>query len=146
WVTKDRYEIRADARRFENWETNYAGKPGLGVAIDYALAWGLEDIWTRISSLASSLRTRLSHIPRVQVHDLGVQKCGIVTFAIAGWDPREIRRKLAEQKINVHASMADSTRLDMDGRGLAGLVRASVHYYNSAEEIERFCDFVTRLI
>src|ERR671910_1528300 len=26
WVATDRYEIRLDARRFENWETNYAGK------------------------------------------------------------------------------------------------------------------------
>jgi len=146
WVTKDRYEIRADARRFENWETNYAGKIGLGVAIDYALGWGLEDIWTRVSDLASTLRTRLRHIPHVQVHDLGVQKCGIVTFTIDGQDPQEIRYKLAEQKMNVSVSLAASTRLDMDQRGLAGVVRASVHYYNSEEEIERFCDFVTRMI
>src|SRR5688572_8202409 len=136
WVTKDRYEIRADARRFENWETNYAGKIGLGVSVDYALAWGLEDIWTRVSHLASTLRTRLSDIPQVQVHDLGVQKCGIITFTIDGWDPQEIRGKLAEQKMNVSVSMPESTRLDMDGRGLAGVVRASVHYYNSEEEIE----------
>jgi len=146
WVTKDRYEIRADARRFENWETNYAGKIGLGVAIDYALGWGLEDIWTRVSDLASTLRTRLRHIPHVQVHDLGVQKCGIVTFTIDEQDPQEIRYKLAEQKMNVSVSLAASTRLDMDQRGLAGVVRASVHYYNSEEEIERFCDFVTRMI
>lgn len=146
WVTKDRYEIRADARRFENWETNYAGKIGLGMAVDYALAWGLDNIWTRVSILAHDLRTRLSHIPRVQVHDLGLQKCGIVTFTIAGRDPQEIRRKLAEQKINVHVSLPGSTRLDMDQRGLAGVVRASIHYYNSEDEIERFCDFVTRMI
>lgn len=146
WVTKDRYEIRADARRFENWETNYAGKRGLGMAVDYALAWGLDNIWTRVSILAHDLRTRLSHIPRVQVHDLGLQKCGIVTFTIAGRDPQEIRRKLAEQKINVHVSLPGSTRLDMDQRGLAGVVRASIHYYNSEDEIERFCDFVTRMI
>ena len=146
WVTKDRYEIRADARRFENWETNYAGKIGLGVAIDYALAWGLEDIWRRVSTLASTLRTRLSHIPAVQVHDLGLQKCGIVTLTIDGWSPEEIRGKLAGQKMNVSVSRAASTRLDMDGRGLAGVVRASVHYYNTEEEIERFCDFITRMI
>ncbi|HET6823607.1 MAG TPA: aminotransferase class V-fold PLP-dependent enzyme [Anaerolineales bacterium] len=146
WVTKDRYEIRADARRFENWETNYAGKIGLGVAVDYALAWGLEDIWTRVSHLASTLRTRLSDIPRVQVHDLGVQKCGIVTFTIAERDSQEIRYRLARQKMNVSVSATASTRLDMEQRGLASVVRASVHYYNSEEEIERFCHSVSRLI
>ncbi len=146
WVTKDRYEIRADARRFENWETYYAGKIGLGVSIDYALTWGLDNIWTRVSSLATILRTHLQHIPRVQVHDLGLQKCGIVTFTIDGWSPQEIRGKLVQQKMNVSVSLAASTRLDMDGRGLAGVVRASVHYYNTEEEIARFCDFVTRMI
>jgi cysteine desulfurase/selenocysteine lyase len=146
WVTKDGYEIRADARRFENWETNYAGKIGLGVAIDYALAWGLENIWARISYLASTLRACLSHIPHVQLHDLGVQKCGIVSFTIGERDPQEIRCKLAEQKMNVSVSLAEYSRLDMDKRGLTSVVRASVHYYNSEEEIDRFCDFVTRLI
>ena len=40
WTSHDQYEIRADARRFENWETNYAAKIGLGVAVDYALVLG----------------------------------------------------------------------------------------------------------
>jgi cysteine desulfurase/selenocysteine lyase len=146
WVAKDRYTIRDDARRFENWEANYAGKIGLGVAIDYALTWGLENIWTRVSYLADTLRTRLSHIPHVQLHDLGVQKCGIVTFTIDERDPKEIRCKLAKQKMNVSVSPAEYTRLDMDKRGLSSVVRASVHYYNSEEEIDRFCDFATRLI
>src|SRR4029077_21274885 len=38
WQPDGSYRIRADARRFENWETYYAGKIGLGVAVDYALA------------------------------------------------------------------------------------------------------------
>jgi cysteine desulfurase / selenocysteine lyase len=146
WVTKDRYEIRADARRFENWETNYAAKIGLGVAVDYALAWGLEDIWVRVSSLADTLRTRLSHLPHVRVHDLGVQKCGIVTFTIDRWSPGEIRGELAKQKMNVSVSKAESTRLDMEQRGLVSVVRASVHYYNTEEEIDRFCDSVSRIL
>jgi selenocysteine lyase/cysteine desulfurase len=145
WMTKDRYEIRADARRFENWETNYACKIGLGVAVDYALTWGLENIWARVSYIASTLRTYLNGIPHVQLHDMGARKCGIVTFTIDKWDPQEIQRKLAEQKINVSVSLAEYSRLDMDKRGLASVVRASVHYYNSKEEIERFCDVISCL-
>src|SRR5690606_12904045 len=37
WVGPDEFEIADGARRFENWETNYAAKIGLGVALDYAL-------------------------------------------------------------------------------------------------------------
>jgi cysteine desulfurase/selenocysteine lyase len=144
WVTKDRFEIRADARRFENWETYCAGKIGLGIAIDYALSWGLENIWARISNLSNMLRTRLSNVQHVKLHDLGMQKCGIITFTLDGQDPQETRRKLAEQRINVSVSLAESTRIDMDKRGLASVVRASVHYFNSEEEVERFCDFITR--
>jgi len=145
WITKDRYEVRADARRFESWESYVAGRIGLGVAIDYALSLGLENIWARISALADSLRQRLNSIPSVKLHDLGVQKCGIVTFTLEGQDPQETRRRLAAQKINVSVSSAASTRLDMDERGLESVVRASLHYYNTEEEIERFCESVPRL-
>ena len=88
----------------------------------------------------------MQQIPRVQVHDLGIQKCRILTFTIDKQSPHDICGKLAEQKMNVSVSTAASTRLDMDGRGLASVVHASVHYYNTEEEIERFCDFIARLV
>ncbi|GAB4444362.1 MAG: aminotransferase class V-fold PLP-dependent enzyme [Anaerolineae bacterium] len=146
WVAEDRFEIRPDARRFENWETNYAGKVGLGVAVDYALSWGLETIWSRIASLAADLRARLNALPGVELHDLGREKCGIVTFSVQGLAPEEIRRKLAGQKINVSTSSLASTRLDMAARGLQEIVRASVHYYNSEAEIDQFGEAIDALL
>ena len=139
WVAHDRFEIRADARRFENWETSYAGKIGLGVAIDYALQWGLEAIWARIKHLADDLRRQLSTIAGVTVRDEGIERCGIVSFTVAGSDADEVQRWLTKARINVSVSRVSSTRLDMEARGLPDLVRASVHYYNTVEEIERFC-------
>ncbi len=138
WVTTDRYTIRPDARRFENWETNYAAKIGLGVALDYALSWGLPAIWQRISRLAAGLRARLAAIPGATLQDLGAEQCGIVTFTVRDQKAEVIQQALAAQQINVSVSLAPYTRLDMDARGLESLVRASVHYYNSEAEVERF--------
>jgi selenocysteine lyase/cysteine desulfurase len=146
WVERDRYELRPDARRFENWETNYAGKIGLGVAIDYALAWGMDATWERIQALAATLREQLRAIPRVTVRDRGAVQCGIVTFTADGCDPAAIQAGLAAQHINVTVSPATSTLLDMRARGLESIVRASVHYYNTEEEIERFCAALRALI
>ena len=40
--------------------------------------------------------------------------------------------------INVSVSPAQSTLLDFSARGLDNVVRASVHYYNTEEEVHRF--------
>ncbi len=146
WTARDRYAVRPDARRFENWETNYATKIGLGVAIDYALGWGIETTWARIRSLAALLRERLGALPGVVVRDSGAEQCGIVTFTVAGHDPARLVDALLARGINVSFTSRAGTRLDMEARGLSAMVRASVHYYNSEAEIEQFCTTLGGLI
>jgi cysteine desulfurase / selenocysteine lyase len=140
WTSRHQYKVREDARRFENWETNYAGKIGLGVAIDYALEFGVQEIWQRVQLLAADFRARLGDLTGVKVTDLGEEKCGIVTFTIEGKDPMEIRHLLSANKINVWSSVIESTRIDMEERNLQSVVRASIHYYNSVEEVSRCCE------
>ena len=140
WTAPDRYEIRPDARRFENWETNYAGKIGLGVAVDYALSWGMEAVEERITHLAGRLRQLLGDMDRVTVHDQGRRQCGIVTFTIDGVPSQEVQQRLAQRGINVSVSLVEYARLDLSHRGLPDLVRASVHYYNTEEELHRMVD------
>ena len=146
WVSPDRYEIRPDARRFENWETNYAGKIGLGVAVDYANHLGLDTIWRRVKTLAYQLRSQLTTLPDVIVRDRGITQCGIVTFTLEEHDPEEIKRELTTSSINVSVAMRNGALLDMDTKKLTSVVRASVHYYNSEEEIERFCREIENII
>jgi selenocysteine lyase/cysteine desulfurase len=148
WVSRDRYEIRNDARRFENWETNYAAKIGLGVAVDYALTWGLDAIWARVSTLAEHFRARMTEIAGVTVRDLGQIRCGIVTFTVDGKDLAKIKTALAalHPRINVTTTSPFGTRLDMEVRGLSLMIRASLHYYNDEGEIERFCRVLEEML
>ncbi len=137
WTAPERYEIRPDARRFENWETNYAAKIGLGVAIDYALSWGLDAIEARVTALAENLRARLRAVDGVHLHDQGQRRCGIVTFTIDGVPAQDVRNRLADSRVNTSVSLASSARLDLPRRDLRELVRASVHYYNTDDELDR---------
>jgi cysteine desulfurase/selenocysteine lyase len=146
WVAPDRYEMRPDARRFENWETNFAGKIGLGVAVDYALAQGVHAIEARVKGLASDLRDMLDALPGVTVRDKGLERCGIVTFTAEAMPPAELKSALARRGVNVSLSEASGTLLDMRERGLSAMIRASVHYYNSEAELERFIAILAELI
>jgi hypothetical protein len=76
--------VRCTTESRENWETNVAGKIGLGVAIDYACGWGLEAIWARVRALAARLRSQLRELAGVTIHDQGQTQCGIVSFTVAG--------------------------------------------------------------
>lgn len=104
------------------------------------LEFGLSEIWARVKSLAAELRARLGEVQGVTVTDIGKEQCGIITFIVEGKDPLEIRRVMTANKINVWSSVIEATRIDMEERHLQSVVRASLHYYNSEEEVSRFCE------
>lgn len=145
WSAPLGYTVRTDARRYEVFEHAVAARVGLGVAIRYALDVGLEEIWSRVRDLAATLRAGLGRVEGVEVLDRGPDLCGIVGFRVLGKACAEVRRGLRGVGINTWVVGASATRLDLEPRGITELVRASVHYYNTEEEIERFCLQLSRL-
>lgn len=138
------YTIRHDARRFENWESSVAAQLALGVAVAYALNIGLEAIWQRVQLLSSLLRTKLSELPGISVHDTGKQQCGIVTFSSQSENPATIQQRLRKQNINVSMAVPSGTILDSEARGLPQMIRASTHYYNTEDEVKRFLTVIAK--
>jgi selenocysteine lyase/cysteine desulfurase len=142
WTAPDRYELASGAKRFETWESYVAGRVGLMTAVRYARDIGVDAIEQRVTELAARLRQVLSDIGGVEVHDLGHRKCGIVTFQKQGLEAADIAKRLATKAINVSVTTLPYAQLDLRARGLSSLVRASVHYFNTDNEIDRFAEAI----
>lgn len=139
WTRKDSYTLRDDARRFENWEHYVAGKIALGVAVDYACDLGMSAIEARVRTLADLLRRRLRELPGITVHEDGNELSGIVTFSDTGQDAAAVQKRLHQHNINTSVARHQSNMLDFSRRKLPDINRASVHYFNTEEEIDVFC-------
>ncbi|MGY6501224.1 MAG: aminotransferase class V-fold PLP-dependent enzyme [Acidimicrobiales bacterium] len=145
WTGPDTYEMRGDARRFESWESSIAGRLGLGAAVDYAIALGPAEIERRVTDLADRFRAALAAVTGVRVHDKGERRCGIVTFDVADRPAAAVRGALADEGINVWVTSAAQARFDLPARGLDELVRASLHYVTTDDELDRSVDVVARV-
>jgi len=88
-----------------------------------------------VTSLAATLRDELSARPGVRVLDRGARRSGIVTFTVDGHDPADVKLALREHGVNVSVTNVGQQRFEP--RGAATAVRASVHYYNTEDEVER---------
>ncbi|QPF94932.1 aminotransferase class V-fold PLP-dependent enzyme [Bradyrhizobium commune] len=145
WVSRDAYQLRDDARRFETWENNYAARLGLGAAVDYALDIGLDPIEQRCRLLAGRLRSGLASIRGVTIRDLGRAPGAIVSFTMEGYEAERIVGSAAAAGITIGASDPSSTRIDAEVRALPVVVRASPHYYNTEAEIDRLLTLLAGL-
>ena len=145
WEAPDRYRALDDARRFELWEYDVAGRLGLGAAVDYLLGLGVDEVEKAVTAGAEQLRAGLAELPGVTVRDLGSRRCGLVTFTIDGMDPVDVRDRLRDRGVTVTVSRRPSTLLDMSARGLDAVVRASPHYFVSEEQLDEAVSAVASL-
>jgi cysteine desulfurase / selenocysteine lyase len=145
WTSPEGYRVADSARRYEVWERDIAATLGLGAAVDYALEIGLPAIEERVKGLAGRLRAMLAGIGGVRVHDQGKRRCGIVTFSVDGLPSAEVQARLARVKINTTVTSRTSAQYDFSNRELPESVRASVHYYNTDEELRLLVEQVERM-
>jgi selenocysteine lyase/cysteine desulfurase len=146
WTGPNEFKMREDARRFEKWECNPANKLGLAKAAEYCQNVDINIIWDRVQMLSDLLRNRLREIPGIEVLDLGRIQSGIVTFRSDQLKAEKIKYLLARENINTSMAIASGTLLDMRDRNIETAIRASVHYYNSEQEVDPFIQVLSKLV
>ena len=145
WTAERTWELAPDARRFELWEAAHALRLGLGSALADLHALDPGAVFTRLAVLAATLRERLAELPKVRVTDPPAAGGAIVTFVVDGLDASEVQRQLALRRVHLIAVPADHGRWDMDPRGLAKVVRASVHVYTDDGDLDALVESVAEI-
>lgn len=145
WSEPFVFHPHATAKRFEMFELSMASKAGFGVALNYLLDVGVENVAARNAMLAERLRSGLSAIPGVIVRDQGQNQCAICTFTVRDLECLDVKLALRAKDINVSVTQVTSARLDFPTRDLEELNRASLHYYNTEAEIDRLLNAVAEL-
>jgi len=136
WLGADSYELRPDARRFENWECYVAGKLGLAAAAHYATTIDVARMWPRIRALAAELRARLRALDGITVRDHGPELSGIVTFSSEHEAAGDVASRL--QRAGINTAVSDGpAHFDRHRRAYGPVVRASVHAFNTEDELDR---------
>lgn len=121
---------------------------GLGKAIDYLNAIGLENIEKHDKALMELALNGLKAIPGVDIYGPlePEQRNSIISFNIGNLSPFEVGRILNEEfKISVRAGDHCAVNYFKDVQGPQqhlGNVRASFYIYNTVEEVERFLSAV----
>ena len=138
WTGEASWETARGARRFETWEASHALRLGLGVAARQLTELGIDAVAARLSTLAGLLREELAEVPGVVLTEPDGAGTGsaIVTFTVPGRSAREVRERLAEPQVWVTQVPAEHAQWDLGRRRLAAVVRASVHIYNTTDDIE----------
>lgn len=144
WTDLDSYQMRSDAKKYETWESNLSAKLGLSLAIHHLNLLGIEHVQERITFVANYFRERLGALAHIQVMDTGNIKSGIVTFINEKNDAEEVMKYLFKNKVNVSVVVASSSLLDLQDRNITEAVRASVHYYNTIDEVDKFISLLEK--
>ncbi len=141
------YVTRQDAtyaelpHKFEAGTVNAGDAVGLAEAIRYIEKVGFDRIEEQEKKLTALLMDGLSKMPYIKVYGSKdpTKHCGIVTFTMEGVHPHDMASVLNDDKICIRAGHHCAQPL-MQFIGAGSTARASVYFYNTEEEVERFLD------
>lgn len=143
-VTFEETTFAAPPAKFEAGTPNIADAVGLGAALDYVSRLGLPNIARYEHELLLAATEGLSSINGLRLVGAARDKVGVLSFVLPGRKPEDVGRQLDQEGIAVRAGH-HCAQPSLRRFGLEATVRASLAFYNTLEEVDRFVNAVRRI-
>jgi cysteine desulfurase/selenocysteine lyase len=134
-VTFERTIYNVIPHKFEAGTPNIAGVVGLGAAIDYLNAIGLDNIAAYEEELLDYATQAIEKIPGVRIIGTAEHKASVISFVLEGIHPHDVGTVLDQEGIAVRTGHHCAQPV-MQRFGIPATTRASLAFYNTREEID----------
>jgi cysteine desulfurase / selenocysteine lyase len=130
--------------RFEAGTPNIAGHIGLGAAVDYLSAIGMDAVEAREAELLAHATEALGRIDGLRILGTAPEKAAVISFLVDGAHAHDLATLLDLEGVAVRSGHHCAHPL-MQFYGVAATCRASFAFYNTHDEIERFAAALTKV-
>ena len=136
-VRFDGTEYADPPHRFEAGTPNIAGQIGLGAAVDYLDALGMDNVAAREAELLAHLTEEMHGIQGLRIIGTAPRKAAVVSFLVEGAHGHDLATLLDIEGVAVRSGHHCAHPL-MQFLGVPATCRASLAFYNTHAEIETF--------
>lgn len=130
--------------KFEAGTPNIADAIGLGVAVDYLEAVGMDAIAAYEAELLAYATEKVGSIDGVRLIGTAEQKASVLSFEIAGVHPHDVGTILDREGVAVRAGHHCAQPV-MEFYGVAATTRASFAFYNTREEVDQLVSAIAKV-
>lgn len=130
--------------KFEAGTPNYIGAIGLGVALDYLIDVGLENIVRHEKELLDYMTARITALGGLKLYGTAKNKVCIFSFLLDNIPSYDVGIILDKMSIAVRTGHHCTQPL-WEHYGIDGSVRASLSFYNTKEEVDLFCEVLKKI-
>lgn len=134
-VTFERTEYHPAPGRFEAGTGNIADAVGLGAAIDYVTALGMDNIARYEHELLVYATRLLRDVPGLRLVGTAADKASVLSFTLDGFKTEEVGAALNKEGIAVRSGHHCAQPI-LRRFGLEATVRPSLAFYNTCAEVD----------
>jgi cysteine desulfurase/selenocysteine lyase len=130
--------------KFEAGTPNIAGFVGLGAALDYVEGVGRNRIVAYEQDLLAYATAAFKSVPGLRLFGEAAHKAAVLAFLIDGVHAHDLATLLDHEGVAVRSGHHCAHPL-MQFYGVPATLRASLAFYNTREEVDRFIDALARV-